>query len=578
MNRTMPLLGSLAVLLVLCAGFAFAQTFTGITVKVAVVDKQLTLKSVPKFNFQIERLNADGTVDNTFTTLMVSTDFDGLAKYELSAGSYRVKSLNPLEFDAREFVWEQNVVVADGKTSAIEWSNDNAKITEKTATAMTTTNPRRRVTEEAELLKTLRDGVVTIEGETGSGTGFIVAENGLIVTNQHVIGKSTEIRVRFDRQTLVKARLLAEDAERDVAVLHVNLAACKTCRVLKMAVDNPSDPSVVEGERVFAIGSPLYQEKILTSGIVSKLEKRAIISDININPGNSGGPLFNSLGEVVGITTFGVSAEAGPGISGIVRIEETAATIKKAGEAASDKTMPSAELMPNVPEGTFPVEAIKTRIDVKKFEQKPYKADIKNYQINYMTPVYKFYIAEKERLASLKDRDKRNKYKGTKTDNTVDRFRDLRNWNEYAGELRPAVDILALPETSASGKSMFLSILSGVATNGAMATPLNYKFKADFFQMTLLCNGKAVEPFRRTKVEFGAAMPSYYKVKTRFTYAGVYTYPYEVFEPGRCAQMQLEIFSEEDVEKAIVTNITEATKQKIWSDFTEFRQQQTAKP
>lgn len=572
-TKTAHLVCSLAFLLIL-TGFASAQITENVTFKVAVVDKNLNLKSVPKYALVIQKLNESGATDFSFPDQRIATSFEGTASVSLTVGSYIVRSDKPLEFEDRAFIWEERFKVENGRNLTLELSNDNAKITalEIAATPISAA-PRRRVTEEAELFKTLRDGVVTIEGELGSGTGFIVSEDGLILTNQHVISKSTEIRVRFDKQTAVKARLLAEDPERDVAVLQANLSVCKTCRPLKLSENKPDDPAVVEGERIFSIGSPLYQQKILTSGIVSKLEQRAIISDININPGNSGGPLFNSLGEVVGLTTFGVDAGSGPGISGIVRIEEALPVLEKGKEKAKDRSLPSAELMPSVPEGRFPVESIKTRIEVKKFEKKPYKADIKDYQINYMTPVYKFYITEKDRLESLKDRDKRNKDNGTTTSDTVDRYKDLRNWNEYAGELRPAVDILALPEATMSGKSMFYSILTGVATNGIYSTPLNYKFKADFYAMKLMCDGKEVLPLRRTKVEFGAQMPSYYKVKTRYTYAGVYTYPFETFEPGKCQQLQLQIFSEEDIEKAIVTNVSEATRQKIWNDFTEYRQQ-----
>jgi S1-C subfamily serine protease len=555
-------------MLVLC-GFIHAQTTANVIFKVAVVDKNLNLKNVPKFPLVIRK-----TDDSAFVEQRISTSVEGAANAALSTGSYIVSSEKPLEFEEKSFVWEHNFKVEAGKDSIVELSNDNAKITNLTASVAANNSPRRRITEEAELFKTLRDGVVTVEGELGAGTGFIVDDRGLILTNQHVISKSTEIRVRFDKQTVVRAKLIHEDPERDIAVLLANLSACKTCRALKIAENAPDNPPIVEGERVFAIGSPLFQDKILTSGIVSKVEKRAIISDISINPGNSGGPLFNLDGNVIGLTTFGVDAGSGPGISGIVRIEEAADLLGKAREDLKTRTAPTAELLPTVPEGTFPVETIKTRIEAsKKFDQKPYKDDIKDYQINYMTPVFKFYLSEKDRIESMKDRDKRNKDKGTTTNSTVDRYRDLRNWNEYAGELRPAVEILALPEVTASGKSLLLGVLTGVASQGMIMTPPNYKFKADFYQMKLLCNNQEVTPLRRQKVEFGAAMPSYYKVKTRFTYAGVYTYPFDVFEPGKCAQLQLQVFSEEDIEKAIVTNVTELTKQRIWNDFSDFRQQ-----
>ena len=542
------------------SNFVFGQAKENVTLKVTIVDKSLNLRNVPKFALVLQKSN-----DAAFAERKISTSFEGTATVFLPAGDYVVRSEKPLEFEDKSFAWEQQFKVEEGKTVTVELSNDNAKITAFSDSAI----PRRHVSEEGELFKTLRDAVVTVEGEAGNGTGFIIDEKGLILTNQHVIGKSNEIRVRFDKQTAVKARLLAEDAERDIAVLQVNLSACPKCRPLKLAENKRDEPSVVEGERVFAIGSPLYQDKILTSGIVSKVEQRAIISDVNINPGNSGGPLFNSLGEVVGLTTFSVQAEGGPGIAGIVRIEEAATVLGKAQEKAQALSLPSADLMPSMPEGSFPVETIKAQIDVKKFEKKPYKDDIKNYQINYMTPVFKFYISEKDRLESQRDRNKRNKDKGAI--NTIDRFRDLRNWNEYAGELRPVVDILALPEVTASGNSMLLSILTS-ATVG-IPTPLNYKFKADFYQMKLMCDGKEVTPIKRNKVEFGAQMPSYYKVKTRYTYAGVYTYPFETFEPGKCQQLQLHVFSEENIEMPIITNVEPMTKERIWNDFAEFRKQ-----
>lgn len=557
----------LAVVFIL-SNFAFGQAAENVTLKVAIVDKNLNLKNVPKFALVVQKTN-----DAAFAERRVSTSFDGTVSLRLPAGDYIARSEKPLEFEDKSYAWEQNFRVEDdggGKIAVIELSNDNAKITALSADNASSPQPRRRISEEGELFKTLRDGVVTVEGELGMGTGFIIDEKGLILTNQHVVGKSNEIRVRFDKQTAVKARLLAEDADRDIAVLQVNLAPCANCRVLKIAEEKPNEPTVVEGERVFTIGSPLFQDKILTSGIASKVEERAIISDININPGNSGGPLFNSLGEVVGLTTFGVQAEGGgPGISGIVRIEQSAAVLNKAREAAEAKGTPSADLMPNMPEGTFPVEAIKARMDVKKFEQKPYKADIKDYQINYMTPVYKFFISEKDRMESEKNRNKRNKEKGAL--DTVDRYRNLRNWNEYAGELRPVVDVLALPEITITGKSLLLSIAT-TATIG-VPMPFDYKFKADFYQMKLMCDGKEIPPLRRNKIEFGAQMPNYFKIKTRYTYAGLYTYPFEAFEPGKCAQLQLHVFSEENIETPIITNVTPLTKDRLWSDFAEYRQQ-----
>lgn len=544
------LFASLFVLTIVVDG----QTVENVALKVTVVDENLNLKNVPKFALVIRKAN-----DSTFAEQKISTSFEGVATLSLPSGEYTVHSEKPLDFKEKSFSWQQNFIVEAGKNTTVELSNNNA----------IPASPRRRVSEEGEMFKTLRNGVVSVEGELGSGSGFIIDEKGLILTTQQVVAKSKEIRVRFDDKTAVKARLLAEDADRDLAVLQVNLSACRDCLILKIAEGKPGEPTVVDGERVFAIGSPLYQEKILTSGIASKLEERAIISDVNINTGNAGGPLFNSLGEVVGLTTFGIRAEGGPGIAGIVRIEETNQILSKAREAASTKGSPSSNLMPNVPEGTFSVETIKTRLSVPKFPKEQYISDVKNYQIKYMTPVFKFYAIEKDRLESLKERDSRNKQKGAL--DTADKFRDLRHWREYAGELRPVVEILALPETSATGKSMFLSLASA-ATIG-ISTPLAYKYKADFYQMRLLCSGREVTPIKRYKTEIGRELQNYYKDKKHFTYAGLYSYPHEIFEPGRCAQMQLHVFSEEDIETPIVSFVSEVTKARIWADFADYRSQ-----
>lgn len=150
----------------------------------------------------------------------------------------------------------------------------------------------------------LKNSVVTVWSEFGHGTGFIFDKEGLILTNQHVIGPSEYIAVQFDAQRKIPAVLLASSPEKDVAVLWINLESFPEAVPAVIANVTADEAAVTEGERVFTIGSPLNQKKIITTGIAIKIEDKAILSDININHGNSGGALYNSIGEVVGITTF----------------------------------------------------------------------------------------------------------------------------------------------------------------------------------------------------------------------------------------------------------------------------------
>ena len=564
MMRTKFVLLALSFLLFLTSS-TDAQDTDDVMIRVAVVDSSLNVRSVPKFLLSLAKHG------EPHAQWKIATGFDGVAKLMLSPGDYVVRSASALSFDGKSYVWETSFKVTAGQKTSVELSNDNANASADTAA------PKRRVSEAAELFKTLRNGVVTIEGELASGTGFVFDEKGLVLTNHHVIADTNDIRVRFGRKTAVRARLLAKDVERDLAVLQINLDAFDGGHVLTIAQPNGTEPSIVVGEHVFSIGSPAMQDKILTAGIVSKIESRAIISDITFGTGSAGGPLFNSLGEVVGVTTFRVEERQGlkkdqvkdSGLAGIIRIEEAQALIVKARGIAATKGTPSAELMPYVPDGTFPVETIKSSLRSPQFAAKEYISDVKNYQVRFMTPVYKFYMIEKDRIESLKIRERRNKDKG-KLD-AGEMFKDLKVWKEYAGELAPAVDILALPETTVTGKSMALSAITNLTIG--YSTPFDHKYKADFSQMKLLCDGKEVIPVRRTKTEIARDLQNYYKTRKRYTYAGVYTYPYDIFAPGRCTEMVLHIFSEEDIETPIVTHVTDAIKNKIWTDFADFRTQ-----
>lgn len=140
------------------------------------------------------------------------------------------------------------------------------------------------------------------------GSGFIINEQGYIVTNNHVIDKSSKIVVRLlDDKTRYTAELIANDLKTDVALLKIN-----PNRKLKSVFFGNSDEIEV-GEWVVAMGNQFQLGQTVTAGIVSAKSRRPpgsagpydafIQTDASINPGSSGGPLFNSKGQVIGINT-----------------------------------------------------------------------------------------------------------------------------------------------------------------------------------------------------------------------------------------------------------------------------------
>lgn len=150
------------------------------------------------------------------------------------------------------------------------------------------------------------------------GSGFIIDQNGLALTNYHVIKNATDVEVRLLDNRRFKAKIVGVDPKTDVALLHIEGA--KELPWLPMA----DSEKLKVGEWAVAIGNPLGLTSTVTAGIISAVGRRDvplngemmyqdfIQTDASINPGNSGGPLVNIHGEVVGINTA-VSAE-GQGI------------------------------------------------------------------------------------------------------------------------------------------------------------------------------------------------------------------------------------------------------------------------
>jgi 2-alkenal reductase len=187
----------------------------------------------------------------------------------------------------------------------------------------------------AALVEQLRPAVVTVVnlqevtgfgpgGDTqqaGSGTGFIIDNDGNIVTNQHVVAGGDEFQVILADGTAEPATLVGADPFTDLAVVRMEGEVPAT-------VPLGDSDALMPGQPVLAIGSPLGAfTNTVTDGIVSALNRdfpdtggqgTAIYSNLiqhnaDINPGNSGGPLFNLAGEVIGVNTLGLSVVPGQG-------------------------------------------------------------------------------------------------------------------------------------------------------------------------------------------------------------------------------------------------------------------------
>jgi S1-C subfamily serine protease len=160
-------------------------------------------------------------------------------------------------------------------------------------------------------------------GGTATGSGFVIDDEGHIITNAHVVADAERIDVTLGEQAPVEAKLVGSDPSTDLALLEVDPGSVDLHPV---AV---ADSSRVEvGDPVVAIGNPFGLDNTATAGIVSALQREiqapngfsisdAIQTDAPINPGNSGGPLFDAAGQVIGINSQIATGGSGNGSVGI---------------------------------------------------------------------------------------------------------------------------------------------------------------------------------------------------------------------------------------------------------------------
>jgi putative serine protease PepD len=173
----------------------------------------------------------------------------------------------------------------------------------------------------AGLYKRVKDSVVEIHASSGgqadafgnrtpggaTGSGFVIDEQGHIVTNQHVVAGSDSVTVEFSDGSEVDAQVVGTDPSTDIAVLDVNRPAAQLS-----PVSFASEGTLEVGDPVIAIGSPFGLQGTLTTGVISALGREiespngftienAVQTDAALNNGNSGGPVLDTQGRVVGV-------------------------------------------------------------------------------------------------------------------------------------------------------------------------------------------------------------------------------------------------------------------------------------
>ena len=165
----------------------------------------------------------------------------------------------------------------------------------------------------AEIIERIQGGVVQVTAGSGSGSGFVIDESGVVVTNEHVVRRQGKVGIWLTNGRRYDGEVVARDSITDLALVRID----SNDRFQSIAVGNPAGVRV--GDEVLALGFPLAgkigNSLTVTRGIISSTRTANGVSllqtDAAINPGNSGGPLINEHGQVIGVNAFRIEETTG---------------------------------------------------------------------------------------------------------------------------------------------------------------------------------------------------------------------------------------------------------------------------
>src|SRR5215213_1646370 len=187
--------------------------------------------------------------------------------------------------------------------------DDTAPAAATTTVVTNSTRPTSAGLSAGDIYKNSQSAVVEIQAGNATGTGFVIDEQGHLVTNNHVVGDSPTVSIRFADESEEQGRVIGTDPSTDIALVQVDLTGHDV-----KPVQLGSSAGVEVGDSVYAIGNPFGLERTFTAGIVSAVNRDitapnnftindVIQTDAPVNPGNSGGPLLDAAGNVVGVVS-----------------------------------------------------------------------------------------------------------------------------------------------------------------------------------------------------------------------------------------------------------------------------------
>ncbi|MBD3383317.1 trypsin-like serine protease [candidate division KSB1 bacterium] len=459
--------------------------------------------------------------------------------------------------------------------------------------------PAQSLSREAELFQKYKNGIVTILSDEGRGSGFLVSKQGLVLTNHHVVINSVTIQVQINDALRVESKCIAHDRQKDVAVLYIHPRFVADIPVLPLCGNDPD--SLKAGDHVVAIGNPLRQTKIITAGIISKVEERVIFSDVNINPGSSGGPLLNLQGKVVGINTFGDFSSIGPGIAGSIAISSAFNVIAEAKDKIKTVPSPSEQRIVLPREQKYPLWGYEmaflklppgawedngviasyggviaydhlNRIKTPVYCLKKHDLSITFYTPPFIYKIKNYYKSKMNELITQSSRVSQSAW-----NIFYDPFENIKEWMQDTGYSASSViiSVIPLPQHTGStafnpGKDAYLLSQDAPSVNELGRAVVDLALRREDQDLAALDRH-----FRYTTYYFIRTDEEALQRVNEISRIGAFSYTYSHFAPkeDNWPHLELEILLANDLNDTLVVKVPQQTLEQIWFDFEPLRLQ-----
>jgi S1-C subfamily serine protease len=484
------------------------------------------------------------------------TKADGTAEAHLKPGKYVVESDNPYVLDGQAYEWSQPVKVAATGETTLALTAANAAIeAAKPGAAPTVAAVEERV--EGSLLADWKDSIVIIWTPARVGRGFLMDARGLVVTNQRLIETATTVEVQVSATTKVAGRVVANDPNRNVAIIWIDPRAVAPARPLTPAFSPPAAP-LAERDTVYAIEAPASGARSVISGTVDRVSAHTVSSDVPLGRDSAGVPLLNASGRVVAITTSAEEASAVNEISPrSVRIDDAQSALAEAGKKIEGAAPPSATPLPMDPDLPFPEEALKKAAKARGASLSPYLVAASDFEVNIITPPVLYGSLHKSDDGGHFDYARDDHAQAQAVLNPLD---DFGTWREYVSDAPPVVLIRVTPKF---GENFWTTVARGAAQTQGVAIPAIKRPKAGFGGLRLSCGDKEIAPIHPFRIEHrldGSASID----------EGLYAFDVSAFSP-QCGRVSITLFSDKPSDKGDTRTVDAKIVQQVWDDFAPYR-------